>query len=108
MTQVPNWSAPVLSASGEVDAKTLAGAPFNPPWTRFFTELAAMAQSGIGVKWFGSPTSLPNGWILCDGSLYSTSQFQQLFNVVQYTYGGAGDQFAVPPAIPGETWMIKT
>ena len=36
------------------------------------------------------------GWLLCDGSSYSTTDYPDLFAVIQYTYGGSGDNFNVP------------
>jgi microcystin-dependent protein len=44
------------------------------------------------------------GWILCDGSIVNVSDFQFLFNVIGYSFGGAGTQFRLPqPAgrVPG-------
>jgi microcystin-dependent protein len=36
------------------------------------------------------------GWILCDGSTLNVSDFQFLFNVIGYSFGGSGSQFVLP------------
>jgi microcystin-dependent protein len=38
----------------------------------------------------------PTGWLLCDGSTYSTTTYANLFAVVGYTFGGTLGSFAVP------------
>jgi hypothetical protein len=42
-----------------------------------------------------SPSAPPYS-LLCDGSLYSTVAYPNLFAVIGYNYGGSGSQFAVP------------
>jgi Microcystin-dependent protein len=40
---------------------------------------------------------VPNGWLLCDGKAYQATDYQLLFAVIQFTYGGDGrTQFKVP------------
>jgi len=44
------------------------------------------------------------GWLICDGSTKNVSEFQFLFNVIGYSFGGSGAQFNLPnPAgrVPG-------
>lgn len=39
----------------------------------------------------------PNGWLFCDGSLLSISDYDTLFNLIGTTYGGDGQTtFAIP------------
>jgi microcystin-dependent protein len=38
----------------------------------------------------------PFGWLLCDGRTVNKKQFPDLFAVLQYRYGGAGDDFGLP------------
>lgn len=38
----------------------------------------------------------PAGWLVCDGSLVSTTDQPGLFSVIGYTYGGSGGAFALP------------
>jgi len=51
-------------------------------------------NTGIVVPW-GS-ASIPNGFLLCDGTSYATSAYSALFAVIAYTYGGSGANFNVP------------
>ena len=51
-------------------------------------------NTGIVVPW-GS-ASIPSGFLLCDGTSYSTSTYAALFAVIGYTYGGSGANFNVP------------
>jgi len=44
------------------------------------------------------------GWLLCDGRTVAISDFEFLFNVIGYSYGGSGDNFRLPNAagrVPG-------
>jgi microcystin-dependent protein len=60
-----------------------------------------------GVIWPLAGDSVPSGWLLCDHSAYSRSQYSSLFNEIG-TVWGAGDgstTFNVPPA--GLVWVGK-
>lgn len=59
------------------------------------------------ITWFTSsaPDDLPVGWLVCDGSSYSTAvevspgipnPYYDLFDLIGYTYGGAGAFYNVP------------
>ena len=59
----------------------------------------------IGQNNFGNPigtiidyagTTVPSGYLLCDGNSYSTSLYPDLFNIIGYTWGGSGFNFNVP------------
>ena len=47
--------------------------------------------------WNGLITDIPDGWLVCDGSLISKSQYPELFDEINYTYGGSGNDFRLPP-----------
>lgn len=47
------------------------------------------------ISMFGGTTA-PEGYLLCNGTLASTTAYYQLFLVVGYTYGGSGTSFKVP------------
>jgi len=47
------------------------------------------------IQAFGNTTA-PGGWLICDGSSYSTSSYAALFASIGYTWGGAGASFNVP------------
>jgi microcystin-dependent protein len=48
------------------------------------------------IKMFISNMVPNNLYLKCDGSLYAVADYTDLFNIIQYTYGGGGDYFAVP------------
>ena len=44
------------------------------------------------------------GWLLCDGRLVAVADFEFLYNVIGYSFGGSGDSFRLPNAagrVPG-------
>lgn len=41
-------------------------------------------------------TFIPNGWLPCDGRELGTSQFDLLFDILGYSYGGGGASFNIP------------
>jgi len=43
-------------------------------------------------------TTIPGGWLLCDGSSLLVLEYQSLFNAIAYTYGGATTNFNIPDA----------
>jgi microcystin-dependent protein len=38
----------------------------------------------------------PAGWLFCNGQTVDKSKYADLFDVIQYTYGGSNDSFALP------------
>lgn len=38
----------------------------------------------------------PQDWLLCAGQTLQVSQYQALFSIIGYTYGGSGTQFMLP------------
>lgn len=43
-----------------------------------------------------SGTREPNGYLICDGRGVSTTEYEDLFNVIGYAFGGAGATFNLP------------
>ena len=65
---------------------------------------SAHQKSTVGDTKFSAVTSDHMGWMKCDGRLVSITEFQFLFNVIGYSFGGSGTQFRLPnPAgrVPG-------
>ena len=65
---------------------------------KFAGDLVSLVSGQVPVgtiNAFASQT-LPANYLECDGSTLSTSQFNNLFNVIGYTYGGSGTSFNVP------------
>ena len=71
-----------------------------------FTEIPTITTGGntynVGtspagtIKMTISNSNIPAGYLSCDGSAYTTTDYPNLFNAIQYTYGGAGSSFNVP------------
>jgi len=56
--------------------------------------VVAAVPTGTLLPFAGS--SAPLGYLLADGSSYSTTTYAALFNVIGYTFGGSGSSFNVP------------
>lgn len=56
----------------------------------------AVSPNPVGSLQAYAGASAPTGWLMCDGTSYSTSAYPELFSVLGYTYGGSGANFSVP------------
>lgn len=56
----------------------------------------AVSPNPVGSLQAYAGASAPSGWLLCNGTSYSTSVYPELFSVLGYTYGGSGANFNVP------------
>lgn len=57
---------------------------------------AAHQKPTVGDSKFSAVLVDHMGWLLCDGRALPVSQFQFLFNVIGYSFGGGGDTFFLP------------
>ena len=57
---------------------------------------SAHQKPTVGDSKFSAATSDHLGWMLCDGRTVTVSDFQFLFNIIGYSFGGSGTQFALP------------
>jgi len=48
------------------------------------------------IKMWPSLSSLPNGYVFCAGQTLNTSTYADLFAIIGYTFGGAGQNFSIP------------
>lgn len=66
----------------------------------------------VGMMFPYGEATAPDGYLLCDGSSYSTTDYPELFAVIGYLYGGSGGSFFVPnilnrvPVGSGDTFTI--
>lgn len=58
-----------------------------------FASIAAVPSGTVAP--FGG-TTVPTGWVICDGRTLTTTSFTDLFNSIGYSYGGSGSSFNVP------------
>lgn len=65
----------------------------------FVTTLSPQAVKSItpvgSIIAFSTSTN-PTGWLLCNGDAISTTTYNELFDVIGYTYGSSGIDFRVP------------
>jgi microcystin-dependent protein len=74
---------------------------FGAPVTSFLVMPSRVYWDYTGTAGPGSLIGYPtatvmNGWIPCDGRLISTTQFDLLFDLLGYSFGGSGASFGVP------------
>jgi microcystin-dependent protein len=50
----------------------------------------------VGMISIHAGSSSPTGWLLCDGTSYSTTTYANLYGVIGYTFAGSGESFNVP------------
>lgn len=79
----------ILTSSG--GTYTITGADTT---TNKTIDVNSLTPSGVVVPYAG--TSSPDGWIICDGRSLATANYPNLFQAIQYTYGGSGDNFNIP------------
>lgn len=60
--------------------------------------VAAVAEVPAGVMFDWPVATVPSGYLECDGSLVSKTTYPGLFAVLDYNYGGSGDDFGLPDA----------
>lgn len=53
-------------------------------------------QTPIGTVQVLTTSTVPKGWLLCNGDSYSTTTEAELFAVIGTTFGGSGGSFNVP------------
>jgi len=73
-------------------------------YKRDFYTLDAHERPTVGDTKTSVITSDHKGWLKCDGRLLSIKEFYFLFQVIQYSFGGAGGYFNLPNAagtVPG-------
>lgn len=62
-----------------------------------------MAQPFVGQILAVGFNFAPAGWLLCDGALQPTSQYDALYSLIGTTYGGDGIQTFAVPDLRGRT-----
>jgi microcystin-dependent protein len=57
---------------------------------------AQIPSAPVGLMLPYAGTTVPTGWLFCDGSSKSAVTYANLFNVIGYTYGGSSGTFLLP------------
>lgn len=62
-----------------------------------FTYLESLAVgAAVGSVSFFAGTTVPTGWLKCNGAALSRLLYTSLFAQIGYTFGGSGDTFNLP------------
>jgi microcystin-dependent protein len=89
-------SSYVSGVVGDVVWLLPVGTIDGPDWL-IIGAIQASPAAGPGDIKSGGWAAAPAGWVLCDGTSYSTGGiYAALFGVIGYTYGGSGASFRVP------------
>lgn len=51
---------------------------------------------GTVISFAGPASNIPDGWLICDGSLVNRNTYPQLYNAIGFAWGGSGDNFNIP------------
>ena len=54
------------------------------------------ATNPIGTIIMRASSTVPSGYLYCDGTTYNTTAYAGLWSIIFYTYGGSGNNFKVP------------
>lgn len=57
---------------------------------------AIISLTGVVLPFAGSSSTIPAGWLLCDGTEYPKQQYPKLAQVIGNIYGGSTSTFKVP------------
>jgi hypothetical protein len=93
---------PVMFAAALLSQQNLAfGAPDDLEQLKrivavMHSEIQALKSSQIGLIESFAGSTVPNGYLPCDGRDLKKDAYPALFNKIGYTYGGAGDTFRLP------------
>lgn len=82
-----------IAVSGNVDGVDISALQAQ------VTALAALVAQNTPagtIKMWANDSGAPSGYVMCDGSVYSTASYPALFAAIGYAFGGSGSSFAVP------------
>lgn len=88
------------SAPGDVAAEGAASTYARSDHVHGRESLADLQSSlfpvGMTMPWFGALATIPSGWLPLDGRSLVKADYLDLFDVLDYTYGGVGLNFNLP------------
>jgi hypothetical protein len=74
-----------------------------------YNRIRSMKGLPIGaiVPWASDQSTIPTGWILCNGATISNTRYPILFSVIGNSYGGTvGSTYRLPPLTSGQTGIV--
>ena len=61
-----------------------------------YINISVYARIPIGTVIDYAGTTTPDGWLLCNGQSVAVASYSGLYDVIGYTFGGAGANFNIP------------
>ena len=74
-----------------------------------YNRIRSMKGLPIGaiVPWASDQSSVPTGWIVCNGATISNTRYPILFSVIGNSYGGTvGSTYRLPPLTSGQAAIV--
>lgn len=74
-----------------------------------YNRIRSMKGLPIGaiVPWASDQSSIPTGWIVCNGATISNTRYPILFSVIGNSYGGTvGSTYRLPPLSSGQAAIV--
>jgi len=77
-------------------ASSLSDDELREIWTAVLNsfERSALMEAGLIMHFAGG--TIPDGWLVCDGSSVAQADYPELYAVIGTTYGGTGSNFNLP------------
>jgi len=94
----PIWLPPSTSRPNQVLLSTGVGS--NVKWGNVAAQTGSGSSGGLpaGVIMDYAGSSVPSGWLLCNGASVSSATYPALYAAIGHTYGGSGSSFNLPDA----------
>lgn len=61
----------------------------------------------VGTIIISMSSTIPDGWLLCDGSLINIQSYPELYSLIGTTYGSGSGTFSVPPLVYNSTYNLN-
>lgn len=74
-----------------------------------YNRIRSMKGLPIGsiVPWSSDPSTIPTGWVSCNGATISNTRYPILFSIIGNAYGGTvGSTYRLPPLTSGLTGIV--
>lgn len=74
-----------------------------------YNRIRSMKGLPIGaiVPWSSDQSTIPTGWVSCNGATISNTRYPSLFKIIGNSYGGTvGSTYKLPPLTTGQTGIV--
>lgn len=89
---------PITETSNSTDIYVVSqsGVTYGQTRDTLLSSVAAAAASPTGTIVMYAGSVAPTGWLICNWTSYVTSDYQDLYDLIGYTYGNDAGKFRVP------------